>query len=78
MIPIAIRILAVAIVTSAYGCHPMREPPGLPEGPVCVAYNAEKQEVKCTAAPESYSGDSCTCADSTTGAAFYGRVRGGM
>jgi hypothetical protein len=54
------RVLAIAIVLVTSACKLSGEPPGLPAGPVCVAQNAEKQEVRCPASSTSYSGDSCT------------------
>ena len=78
MTQIALRAIAIAIVASTCACRPVRPPPGLPQEPVCIAFNAEKQEVRCPAPPESYSGDNCTCMNSQTREAFWGRVQGGM
>jgi hypothetical protein len=72
------RMLGIAIVPLAFACQLRREPPGLPTGPICIAYNAEKQEVRCSAPPDSTSGDHCTCVDAETRAAFWGRVQGGL
>jgi hypothetical protein len=73
----AARVLGIALVASMFACKLTREPPGLPTGPVCVAQNAEKQEVRCPAASNAYSGDNCTCVNAETRAAFWGRVQGG-
>ena len=78
MMRTARRLLIVALGVSTFACQPVREPPGLPTGPVCVASNAENQEVRCPAPSHSYTGDNCTCVDSITRVAFRGRVQGGM
>lgn len=77
MIPTAARVLGIAIVASMFACKLTRDPPGLPMDPTCVAQNAEKQEVRCPAPRDSYSGDNCTCVNAETRAAFWGRVQGG-
>jgi hypothetical protein len=72
------RLLALAIVISAFGCRPSGTPPGLPADPVCIAQDADRQQVTCPAPPRSYTGDRCTCVNAETRAVFVGRVQGGM
>jgi hypothetical protein len=69
---------ALFLVASLSACRMAPEPSGLPRGPVCVAYDAEKQEMRCPSDPNAYTGDACSCTDTRTGVAFRGRVHGGL
>jgi hypothetical protein len=76
----ACLLRALVMVCLVVSCTPVRraEGPDALAGPVCIAYDASKQEIQCPAPPHSFSGDNCTCVDSATRETFLGRVRGGL
>ena len=72
------RLLALTLAISAFACRPSGRPEGVPTDPLCIAQDADMQQVTCPAPPRSYAGDRCTCINAETRAVFVGRVHGGM
>jgi hypothetical protein len=70
-------MLCLALATGALACRPAAPGTGF-EQPMCVAQDTNGQEVTCTAPDRSFDGDPCTCVDSVTKSAAFGRVKGGL